>query len=95
MRFVFFPLANQRTVNVLHNSENPASCFAVLDTGTCLVADNLFDLLMMKLKEFYVARKNVRMESKGQRYELGDFVIKIGSTTSGQNFKGILVEVNS
>lgn len=95
VRFVFFPLANQRTVNVLHNSENPASCFAVLDTGTCLVADNLFDLLMMKLKEFYVARKNVRMESKGQRYELGDFVIKIGSTTSGQNFKGILVEVNS
>ena len=50
---------------------------------------------MVKLKDFYSARKNVRMESKGQRYELGDFVVKVGSVVVGQstNFKGILVEV--
>ena len=56
------------------------------------MADNLFDLLMMKLKDFY-STHNVRLESKGQRYEIGDFVVKIGSTVAGQNFKGILVEV--
>ena len=80
---------------MLHNSEQPASCFSVLDTGTCLVADSLFDLLMLKLKGFYVPRKNAKVESRGQRYELGDFLIKIGSVVLGQNtsFKGILVEV--
>ena len=84
-----------RVVQVLHNSEQPASCFAVLDTGTCLVADILMDLLMTKLKDFYAPRKNAKLESKGQRFELGDFVIKIGSVVLGQNtsFKGILVEV--
>ncbi len=79
----------------MHNSEQPASCFAVLDTGTCLVADSLLDLIIVKLKEFYTSRKNVRVEAKGQRYELADFIIKIGSVVVGQNtsFKGILVEV--
>ncbi|XP_013395333.1 mediator of RNA polymerase II transcription subunit 20-like [Lingula anatina] len=89
------PSAQNRLVHLLHNSEQPATCFAVLDTGTCLVADNLFNLLMLKLKNFYPTRKGFKIESKGQRYSLGDFIIKIGSVTFGQNisFKGILVEV--
>ncbi len=87
--------APQRVIHLMHNSEQPASCFAVLDTGTCLVADSLLDLIIVKLKEFYTSRKNVRVEAKGQRYELADFIIKIGSVVVGQNtsFKGILVEV--
>ena len=42
----------QRTLQVLHNSEQPASCFCVLDTAgqRCLVADIHMDLLMTKLK---------------------------------------------
>ena len=40
----------QRVVHVMHNSEQPASCFCVLDTSTCLIADNLMGLLMLKLK---------------------------------------------
>ena len=85
----------QRTLNVLHNSEQPASCFAVLDTGTCLTADLLFGQLMQKLQHVYPVRKNTRVECKGQRYELGDFLIKVGSVGLGQNqnFRGILVEV--
>ena len=68
----------------------------MLDTGTCLVADALFNLLMDKLKGFYAPRKNARVQSKGQRYEIGDFIIKIGSVTLGQSqgFKGVLVEVS-
>ena len=82
-------------MHLVHNSEQPATCFAVLDSGICLVADSLFDLLMQKLKGFYAPRKNARVESKGQKYELGDFSIKIGSATLGQSqgFKGVLVEV--
>ena len=34
-------------------------------------------------------------KAKGQRYELGDFVIKIGQVTVGVSFKGILIEVFS
>ena len=43
----------QRFVHILHNSEQPASCFAVLDNNMCLVADIPFILLMLKLKEYY------------------------------------------
>lgn len=35
-----------------------------------------------------------QIESKGPRFELGDFVIKLGSVTMSQNFKGVMVEVH-
>lgn len=84
-------------MHVLHNSEHPATAFAILDTGTCLVADNTFDQLIHKLKAFYAPKKNAKVETKGQRYEIGDFIVKIGSVVLGQNisFKGILVEVSA
>lgn len=91
---------NLRLVHVLHNSEQPASCFSILDTGTTLSADLLFEVLIVKLTQsksgkdsFYQQRKGFKIESKGPRYELGDFIIKIGSVSLASNFKGILVEV--
>jgi len=92
------PVSPQRQVHTLHNSEQPASCFAVLDTGLSLVSDVAFDLLMQKMRCFYVERKNLKVESKGQRFTLGaggDFIIKVGSVILGQgtSFKGVLVEV--
>uniref|UniRef100_T1IQF9 Mediator of RNA polymerase II transcription subunit 20 n=1 Tax=Strigamia maritima TaxID=126957 RepID=T1IQF9_STRMM len=83
----------QRAVNILHNSENPATTYAILDTGTCLVVDNLFDHLMGKLSTIYTPKKATRIESKGQSYELKDFLVKIGSVSMGSSFKGILIEV--
>ncbi|KAH3881709.1 mediator of RNA polymerase II transcription subunit 20-like [Dreissena polymorpha] len=90
----------QRSLHLLHNSEQPASCFSVLDTGTTLVADVLFEVLMAKLTQsksgkdgFYQQRKGFKIESKGPRFEISDFVIKIGSVSMASNFKGILVEV--
>lgn len=84
-----------RMVHVLHNTEQMASCIAVLDTGTCVVADSSFDLLMQKMRHFYAVRKNLRVESRGQRYQLVDFIVKVGSVVLGQtsSFKGVLVEV--
>jgi len=92
------PITPQRQVHTLHNTEQPASCFAVLDSGLSLVSDITFDLLMQKLKSFYVERKNIKVESKGQRFTLGaggDLIVKVGSVILGQgtSFKGVLVEV--
>lgn len=89
-------LGPQRTVHVLHNSEQPATVFALLESGNKtipLAADGLFDLLMMKMSGFYTPKKQTKAESKGLRYEIGDFCVKLGSVTVSSNFKGILVEV--
>ena len=86
----------QRTVHVLHNSEQPATVFSVLESGNKvvpLVADGLFDLLMLKMTSFYTSKKQTKIESKGPRFEMGDFVIKLGSVTMNQTFKGVLIEV--
>lgn len=91
-----FAHSAQRTVHVLHNSEQPASVFAILESGSKvvpLIADGLFDLLMLKMTNIYTSKKQTKIESKGPRFELGDFCIKLGSVTMSQNFKGILVEV--
>lgn len=90
----------QRSVHLLHNSETPASVYALLEAASgnktvALVADNLFDLLMLKLSNFYQAKKQTKIESRGPRFEAGDFLIKLGSVTMGPTFKGILVEVIS
>ncbi|XP_012532702.1 mediator of RNA polymerase II transcription subunit 20 [Monomorium pharaonis] len=87
----------QRNVHVLHNSEQPASVFALVESGSKvvpLIADNLFDVVMFKmLNHIYVNKKQTKIESKGPRFELGDFCVKLGSVTMSQNFKGVLVEV--
>lgn len=85
-----------KTVHVLHDSEYPASVFSILDTGTKqipLIADALFDLLILKMTPAYTSKKQTKIESKGPRFELGDFVIKLGSVTMSQTFKGVMVEV--
>lgn len=89
-------LGAQRTVHVLHNSEQPASVFSVLETGSksiSLAADGLFDLLMMKMTSVYTSKKQTKAESKGPRFLIGDFTVKLGSVSVSQNFKGVLVEV--
>ncbi|CAH1641899.1 unnamed protein product [Spodoptera littoralis] len=89
-------MGTTKTVHIFHNSEQPASVFSILDTGSKnihVIADGLFDLLMMKLSQHYTSKKQTKIESKGPRFELGDFCIKLGSVTMNQSFKGILVEV--
>lgn len=86
-----------KTVHILHNSEQPASVFSILESGTKnihVIADGLFDLLMIKLSQHYTSKKQTKIESKGPRFELGDFCVKLGSVTMNQNFKGILIEVS-
>lgn len=86
-------LGHAKTVNILHNSSFPASSFALLDSGLCLVADSNFDGLMTNISSFYQAKKSSRMESKGPKFILGDFTVKVGSVSMGSSFRGILIEV--
>ena len=95
--FVSLLTGPQRTLHVLHNSEQPASVFSILESGNKtipLVADGLFDLLMNKMTSIYTSKKQTKIESKGPRFEIGDFCVKLGSVTMSQNFKGVLVEVS-
>ncbi|XP_068152285.1 mediator of RNA polymerase II transcription subunit 20 [Drosophila tropicalis] len=89
--------APSRAVHVLHNSEYPASTFSIIDNGTgkqvSLVADNIFDLLMLKMTATFASKKQTKIESRGARFEYGDFVIKLGSVTMMEHFKGILIEI--
>ena len=42
--------------------------------------DYLFDLLLLKLSSVYQKNKqNQKIESKGNRYEIGDFVVKVNN----------------
>lgn len=46
---------------------------------------------MLKLTNVY--KKKTTVESRGPRFEIRDFLVKLGSVTVGGVFKGILVEV--
>ncbi|XP_074595936.1 mediator complex subunit 20 [Brevipalpus obovatus] len=82
-----------RTMNVIHNTEAPVSCFAILDTGTSLRCDVHFDSMLGILNGIYQAKKAAKMESKGPRFTKGDFTVKIGSVSIGPSFRGILIEI--
>lgn len=72
--------------------------FAILDNGTGktvpVVADSLFDLLLLKMSSVYTSKKS-KVEIRGPRFELNDFVIKIGAININHNVKGIIVEVTN
>lgn len=88
--------ANVRKLHIVHNSETPTTTYAILDTNNkqvTLSADYLFDLLLPRLDFMYQSKKNLKIESKGAKYEIGDFVVKIGTVTMSGHYKAILVEV--
>lgn len=82
-----------RALNIFHTTEHPASCFALLDNGTCLVADNSFDMIMMTLGSVYTSKKSNKMEFRGPRYILSDFVVKVGACSVGPSVRGIIGEI--
>lgn len=100
-------LGPQKTLHVFNNSEHSASMFSILETGTKtipLVADRLFEFLIKKMTMIFTPNpqtaqgamgpKKTKFESKGPRYQIGDFLVKIGNVTMNhQTFKGVLVEV--
>ena len=97
-----------KVLHVLHNSEQPATVFSVVESPpgansssnsssaaakspVTFTSDTLFDLLLLKLGGVYA--KKFKIESKGSRFEVGDFVVKLGLVSSGGSCRGILVEI--
>ncbi len=79
---------------MLHNSEQPATVFSILEhteKRITFTSDPLFDLLLLKLSNSY--QKKLRIESKGPRFEIKDFIVKLGIVSVAGSYKGILVEV--
>ncbi|CAD5117622.1 DgyrCDS6377 [Dimorphilus gyrociliatus] len=91
------PIEGQvKVINNVHDTEYPASTFSFVENGPHLVADNTLDMLFAKMDSFYAPKKNFKIEAKGVRYELNDFLIKVGSVIIGQNtsVKGILLQID-
>ena len=61
-QFIILLGTASKLIHLLHSTEFPYTSFAVLETGTCLVADSGFDSLMTKLKTFYTPRKAAKIE---------------------------------
>jgi mediator of RNA polymerase II transcription subunit 20 len=83
-----------KTLHIAHNSEQPATVFSVLESNNKTItftSDTLFDLLLLKLNTFY--SKKLKIESKGSRFEIGDFIVKLGIVSASSSSKGILVEI--
>ncbi|XP_071816859.1 mediator of RNA polymerase II transcription subunit 20-like [Apostichopus japonicus] len=89
----FYAADSQKCINVLHNSEYPTSSFSITDTNISLVSDTGFDAILQKLKGFYSTKMSSRIESKGKKYQLADFIVKVGIVSIGSSNRGILVEV--
>ncbi|ELW66050.1 Mediator of RNA polymerase II transcription subunit 20 [Tupaia chinensis] len=83
----------RKLMYVMHNSEYPLSCFALFESGPCLIADTNFDVLMVKLKGFFQSAKASKIETRGTRYQYCDFLVKVGTVTMGPSARGISVEV--
>ncbi|KAI2798814.1 hypothetical protein RDWZM_007234 [Blomia tropicalis] len=83
----------QKILNLLTVSDYPASAFSLIENGPTIVTDSTFEQILTNLNNFYTPRKLARMEVRGQRWTLNDFIIKLGSCTMGPNFKAIISEI--
>lgn len=69
--FYFAFTVPPKVVHLLHNSEHPASVFSILETGTkqiALVADLLFDLLILKMTPVYTSKKQTKVNFEHFEY---------------------------
>ena len=71
-----------------HHTEQPATVFSVLENAgktVVFTSDTLFDLLLLKLTNVY--QKKFKIESKGARFEIGDFLVKLGIVSAAGSVK--------
>ncbi|KAH7641142.1 mediator complex subunit 20 [Dermatophagoides farinae] len=83
----------QKLLNLLQSSEYPASAFSLIENGPTIVADSSFEQIITNLSNFYSPKKLARVEVRGQKWTLGDFIVKLGSCTMGANFKAVIAEI--
>lgn len=86
--------SGSKVLYVVRSSEQPLTCYGILENGTCITTESSFEQIMTKLGSYYQPRKGAHTEARGQRYVLGDNVVKVGAITVGQAAKGLVVEVS-
>lgn len=76
-------------------STSSSSSSSSLANSCTVVTDSSFEQILTNLALFYSKKVHVRMEVRGQRWTLADFVIKLGTCTMGgnQTFKAIVAEI--
>jgi len=87
------PINTVKVLNLLTSTEFPMTCFALLDNGQSLVCDSTFELILHNLSNVYSSKKMSRIEVRGQKWTLKDFVVRVGSCCLGPSLKGIIIEL--
>lgn len=82
-----------KLLNVISNTEYPLSRFAHFEEGSYTTTDRMLGNFLSKLRQFWQQRKGARIECRGNRYVLSDFILKAGIVTHGTNTRGIVVEM--
>lgn len=82
-----------KLLNIIKNTEYPLSRFAHFEDGSNVTSDGMITNFLAKLRQFWQQRKAARIECRGNRYLLSDFILKVGVVTQGANTRGILIEV--
>ncbi|KAH9407297.1 mediator complex subunit Med20 [Tyrophagus putrescentiae] len=82
------PSASNNNSSTTSTSSSSSSSLA---NSCTVVTDSSFEQILTNLALFYSKKVHVRMEVRGQRWTLADFVIKLGTCTMGgnQTFKAI------
>lgn len=86
--FFLFLVGNSKLIHLLHNSEHPTSVFSILDTGTKqipLVADSLFDLLILKMQPAYSSKKQTKASKQFQFFFSSHYNRRTAENTENHN----------
>ena len=89
------PLYFEPIITIHHHTEQPATVFSVLENAgktVVFTSDTLFDLLLLKLTNVY--SKKFKIESKGARFEIGDFLVKLGIVSAAGSVKVNSIELH-
>lgn len=86
--------------SIIEKSSGPSTSSTGTSTtsssNSCtVVTDSSIEQILTNLSLFYSKKVHIRMEVRGQRWTLNDFVIKLGSCTlgGGNAFKAVVAEI--
>jgi len=82
-----------KSFQLIHTTDAEQLSFAITDQGNAIVAERSFDTILTKLMDCYLPNKLTKIEAKGTKWEIGDFLIKTGNVFLGPSLKSLVLEV--
>eukprot|EP00123_Amoebidium_parasiticum_P007021 comp17821_c1_seq1/m.17941 comp17821_c1_seq1/g.17941 ORF comp17821_c1_seq1/g.17941 comp17821_c1_seq1/m.17941 type:complete len:244 (-) comp17821_c1_seq1:311-1042(-) len=80
----------QEPLLMLQHSDMPGKRYVMMN-NRIMEANEEIEAMMDKVKGKWAQRKTAKIE--GQKFQLGDFVIRIGTLTAGNALKGVIAEI--